>query len=171
MPDTFVKIATVTVGSGGAATIDFSSIPSTYTDLCLFTSLRSTSGGTADAYYSYASFNGVSTNRTFRKLQGDGSGVSSNNGTNPVIGVNGGTGGTASTFTNGATYIPNYTSSNYKSYSSDTVSERNSTTANSLDLTAGLWSSTSAINQITVTTDTGNLAEYSTATLYGISKS
>jgi hypothetical protein len=29
---TFEKIATVDVGSGGAASIDFSSIPSTYTD-------------------------------------------------------------------------------------------------------------------------------------------
>ena len=33
MANTYVAIATVTVGSGGAASIDFTSIPATYTDL------------------------------------------------------------------------------------------------------------------------------------------
>ena len=49
MADTFVKIATVTVGSGGAATIDFSSIPSTYTDLCIKHSLRNGSINVSNA--------------------------------------------------------------------------------------------------------------------------
>jgi hypothetical protein len=34
-------IATTTVGSGGAASIDFTGIPQTYTDLFLVSSLRS----------------------------------------------------------------------------------------------------------------------------------
>ena len=40
MAVTFTQIASVTVGSGGAASIDFTSIPSTYTDLCIKTSIK-----------------------------------------------------------------------------------------------------------------------------------
>ena len=56
MPDTFIKIASVTVGSGGASSIDFTSIPSTYTDLVVVHSLR----GTNAAVYQQAriQFNG-----------------------------------------------------------------------------------------------------------------
>ena len=35
MANTYVLISSSTVGSGGAASIDFSSIPATYTDLVL----------------------------------------------------------------------------------------------------------------------------------------
>jgi hypothetical protein len=40
MATTFIKIASVTVGSGGAASMDFTSIPSTYTDLVIKVSTR-----------------------------------------------------------------------------------------------------------------------------------
>ena len=42
MPVTYKPIATVTVGAGGAASIDFTSIPGTYTDLLVLISARST---------------------------------------------------------------------------------------------------------------------------------
>ena len=38
---TFTKIASATVGSGGASSIEFTSIPSTYTDLVIKLSMRS----------------------------------------------------------------------------------------------------------------------------------
>ena len=41
MANTYVKIATVTVGSGGAANMTFSSIVGTYTDLAIKISARS----------------------------------------------------------------------------------------------------------------------------------
>jgi len=41
MATTYEAIATVTVGSGGAATFGFTSIPATYTDLLVVASLRS----------------------------------------------------------------------------------------------------------------------------------
>jgi hypothetical protein len=40
VPTTFKAIATVTVGSGGASTIEFNSIPQTYNDLCILLSVR-----------------------------------------------------------------------------------------------------------------------------------
>jgi hypothetical protein len=58
MATTYEAIATVEVGSGGAANIDFTSIPATYTDLCIKASARfanSTTQGLA------VKFNGAST--------------------------------------------------------------------------------------------------------------
>lgn len=167
MANTFVKIASVTVGSGGAANITFSSIPSTYTDLVVKSSTRQTSTSVA---YATINFNGSSANFTYRSIEGDGSTVGSFNGATGAFGVVNPSGYTANTFANIEFYIPNYTSSNYKSYSSDSVSETNATGAYA-DLIAGLWSNTAAITSIELTPGAGNFAQYSTATLYGIKKS
>ena len=48
MATTYKAIATVTVGSGGAANIEFTSIPATYTDLVIHLSGRTTRNDTAD---------------------------------------------------------------------------------------------------------------------------
>jgi hypothetical protein len=166
MADTFVKIATVTVGSGGAATMAFSSIPSTYTDLVIKYSTRDAdTGGSAV----YVTFNGLSTNRTMRTLVGTGSVANSSNWT--VIYGRGDSGDrTANTFSNGEIYIPNYAGSNNKSVSIDSVEENNATGAYAA-LAAGLWASTDAITSITLTPSVANFVQYTTATLYGISKS
>ncbi len=166
MANTYEAIATVTVGAGGAASIDFTSIPQTYTDLHLLVSMREETSASAVAFIK---FNNTTTNRSERYLQGNGSSASS--GTTTVLQfIVCQPSDTANTFGNASIYIPNYTSSNNKSVSSDSVSENNATGAFSR-LVAGLWSNTSAINQITITTDTGDVAQYSTATLYGIKNS
>jgi hypothetical protein len=77
---------------------------------------------------------------------------------------------TASTFASNDMYIPNYAGSNNKSVSVDGVQENNATAAASR-LVAILWSNTAAITSLTLSPDYGNFAQYSTATLYGISKS
>jgi len=164
MPITNMKaIQTVTVGAGGAASIDFTNIPQTYTDLHLLVSLREESSTSAVAFIK---FNNSTANRSERYIQGNGSSATS--GTTSVLQfIVCQPSDTASTFGNASIYIPNYTSSNFKSVSSDSVSENNATSAFSR-LVAGLWADTSAINQITITTDTGDVAQYSTATLYGV---
>jgi len=166
MANTYVAIATVTVGSGGAASMDFTNIPATYTDLQLLVSIREETSATAVAFIK---FNNTTANRSERYLQGNGSTAVS--GTTAVLQfIACQPSDTANTFGNASIYIPNYAGSNYKSVSSDSVSENNATGAFSR-LVAGLWSNTSAINQITITTDTGDVAQYSTATLYGIKNS
>ena len=57
MADTYVLINSVTVGAGGASTIEFTSIPSTYTDLLLYCSVRdsATSTGVQNLYITYNS--------------------------------------------------------------------------------------------------------------------
>lgn len=168
MPNTFELIASSTVGSGGAASIDFTSIPSTYTDLVIKVSARSSSTGSAIDRYATFQFNSSTTGRTFRRLYGYGSTAGSDNGTFGYAFSMSGTTGTASTFCNAEFYIPNYAGSNNKSMSQDGVSEQNSATINWLDLNANLWSNTAAITSIKFTPDTGNFAEFTTAYLYGV---
>lgn len=162
---TMIKIATVTVGSGGAATIDFSSIPATYTDLKLVMSLR------ADANVTdlRMNFNGLATNQSQRALRGSGSTAESYIWTNLWAQLNAST-YTANAFSNGEIYILNYSGANFKSFSTDDVTETNAAQAFAY-LTAGLWSSTAVINQITLTPYSGNFVEFSSATLYGIKSS
>lgn len=162
MPTTFTLIASSTVGAGGAASIDFTSIPSTYTDLCVKLSVRPDS---ADSIA--IKFNGSTTGYSSKNLEGSGASASSAN--SPASGryINYAVLTTASTFTSGEVYIPNYTSSNYKSAQADAVGEANATTAYA-DLNAILWSNTAAINQVTLYFVSQNLVQYSTAYLYGV---
>ena len=164
---TYELIQSYSVGSGGAANIDFASIPATYTDLLLKVSLRNT--GTN--LWTKLSFNGSNTNWTMRYIQGDGaSDVSGNDPGNTYSIMNTGSSQTASTFASAEIYIPNYAGSNNKSVSIDHITENNATTAYA-NLTAMLWSSSSAINQITLTPGANNFAQHSTAYLYGIKNS
>lgn len=168
---TYKLISSVTVGSGGAANIDFTSIPGTYTDLLLKISARYVQSGSGTLVE--VTFNNSGTSYTNRRLLGTGSAASSNSSGTAYINVLSASEGgwTANTFGNGELYIPNYTSANNKSVSADYVTENNATLALS-GLTAGLWSNSSAINSIKLTGETGSsltFAQYSTAYLYGIS--
>lgn len=161
-----IPISTVTVGSGGAANIEFTGIPQTYTDLQLKVTSRTTASTVQDLRIN---FNGVTTNLTERYLLGNGASVSAGTQSLAQVGVTTSDTNTINTFNNTDIYIPNYTSSNYKSVSADDVSENNGTTAYAM-LTGSLWSNTSPINQITLTLSSGNFKQYSSATLYGIRK-
>ena len=167
MPNTFTLIASTTVGSGGAASIDFTSIPSTYTDLVLKTSTRHNGSSVANAFW--VTFNGSTSNYSTRYLEGSGSGTpGSAANTNRSAGVENGNTSTANTFSNAEIYIPNYAGSTYKSYSSDSVVENNATLGVQWFL-AKLWSDNSAITSITIQPDTAvNYLQYSTAYLYGV---
>ena len=162
------KIADVTVASPQSS-IEFTSIPSGYTDLLVFLSCRGTDTGTG-ANDGRLTFNGSSSGYSSRLLYGIGNAVgsASNSGTYMYwIGGAVAGGHTASTFSNCSIYIPNYTSSNNKSVSSETVNENNGTYG-SQSMTAGRWSNSAAITSITLTLDYNSFATNSTATLYGI---
>jgi len=167
MANTYTLLETVTVGAAGAASVTFNSIPQTgYTDLVIKASSRRGGSG-ADNYI--ITFNGVTTGYTFRELTGNGTAASSSSGSSPAYTglVNGAT-MTASTFSSSEIYIPNYTSSNYKSFTSDAVTENNLTLSYA-QLWANLWSNTAAITSIALAPTTAGFAEYSTFQLYGVS--
>jgi hypothetical protein len=159
-------IATTTVGSGGAASIDFTSIPQTYTDLLLKLSVRSTQANIANTIT--VRFNGSSSNFTARLIEGSGASASSFTDTQGNIGNAQGTSSTASVFSSLDVYIPNYAGSTNKSYSADGATENNAATAYQT-MSAGLWSQTAAITQVGIYIT--NLAQYSSASLYGIKNS
>jgi len=168
MANTFVKIQTVTVGTA-VSTIDFTSIPQTYTDLKLVMSLRSSRATYADDDF-FINLNGLTTNQTSRYIQGSGgsAGSYSNSRFGALIPADGAA--TASVFGNAEMYIPNYTSANNKASSIDAVHETNGATAYQR-IHANLWSATAAITQLTIVCADGNFKQYSSATLYGIKSS
>ena len=166
-------ITSVTVGSGGAASVTLpatGTIPATYTDLQVFVSSRGNSSGVAEANRIHFNGDTTNTNYTAKRLLGSGSAASSDQTATIVPGFfNNRTSSTASTFSNSIVYIPNYRSSNSKSYSIDTVTENNATEAY-MALLAVNWSGTAAITTMTFTPESSALfVEGSTFYLYGIS--
>lgn len=157
-------ISTVTVGAGGASSINFNSIPQTYTDLVLVFHSRE--------YGSDVSFNGVIASGQYvrRYLDGNGATTSTFAGTtdrlNAVFSYYGW--GITETIS-GSMYIPNYTSSTAKTIMSDSVSAYNGTRAMQ-QIYAGSWSGTDPITSIKLDLGGGvvNFNQHTTASLYGI---
>lgn len=165
MANTFELIASSTVGAGGSTQVDFTSIASTWTDLCVKISVRNTNANYGGFYMR---FNSSSSSYTARRIKQEGTTVSSD--TSIEIPFEQST-WTASTFGNAEIYIPNYAGSANKSASIDAVTENNGTD-NRNTLNAWLWSNTAAITSISFGTfDLGfpdKFAQYSTFYLYGV---
>lgn len=167
MPTTYNLISKVTVGSGGAATISFTSIPATYTDFVVKGSIRTNRSDGSDWVSITLSSGGTYTQKT---LVGDGTSVTTNSGVPTGMATNGNT-STSNTFGSFELYLPNYTSGYYKSYSLDSVSETNGTTAYA-QLFTGNGDGTGAVTSITFTPQYGTgFVQYSTVRLYGIKNS
>lgn len=167
MANTYKLIEAKTLASA-AASVEFTSIPSTYTDLLVVVSCRlsrATNGGALNV-----NFNSSGSNLTEKNMWGNG--TSAVSGTDiALVALVPGANTTASTFSNFQLYVPNYASSNNKSWSSDFVSENNAT-AGYDGFVAGLWSQTAAITAIKfVDNGAGNLETNSTFYLYGIKNS
>ena len=165
---TYIKIATVTVPLiTGATSLSFTSIPNTYTDLCLKLSARNS----IDTLNQYISLNSSTTNFSSKIVYGSGSAAGSSTQTDNWAFATEPSSYTANTFGSQEFYFPNYAGSANKSFSSDLVTENNATTVY-MGLAAGLWSNTSAITSITLTSAaTSFYVQYTSATLYGIKKS
>jgi hypothetical protein len=170
MPNTFSLIASSTVGSGGTPNITFSSIPSTYTDLCLLLSVRSSRAGVIEDGLGIQ-INSSTTGYTYRIVIGQGSnGIVNLNTTyeQTWAGAQPAATATASTFGNAQIYIPNYAGSAAKSYSTDSAGETNAGQNPGNTMGAILQSSTAAVSSLLIKVQNGNLVEFSTAYLYGI---
>lgn len=181
MATTMKLIGKQTLGSA-AASVTFSNIPGTYTDLVCIISSRAQNSGTADDLVTMY-FNGSTTGYSARRVYGlGGSGtvgsdtLSNNNGGSsgsriPIGGTVGST-ATANTFGNGFVYIPNYSGSTNKSVSAEGAGENNTSLA-VISAHAGLWSNTAAITSITFTlyySYVDGFASGSSFFLYGITK-
>jgi hypothetical protein len=166
MAFTYSKLVETTLSSS-AATVTLNNIPQNYTDLKIVISSRSSAGGSPWSDIIITP-NGSTTSISTRVLYGTGSAAASGTFTTGIPAVGEGNVGTASTFGNAEIYIPNYTSSNFKSFSADSVSENNATSSLA-QIGAMLWSNTSAISSLTFTDfNSGSFVQHSTFSLYGI---
>jgi len=159
--------SSVLVGSGGAATVSFTSIPNTYTDLLVKFSLRCGATGTR-WNNSVVTFNG-SPATVSNWVIGYNNGISASNyASGQLVFINHGD-VDANTFGNGEMYISKYAGSNYKCTSSMLTAEANSADG-AIGMVSGFISSTSVLTSITFTAQSNVYTENSTATLYGILK-
>jgi len=171
MAKTHSAIQTITT-VGGEASITFNNIPQNYTDLKLVVSVRDTNtpGNTDDGLF--IQFNNVTSGYSNKVLYGNGSSALSGSNSygltsKSYVGAICTGSATSNTFGNAEIYIPNYTSSNYKSISSDAVLESNGTQVITA-LNTSLWSNPAAITIINISTNGYTFAANSTFTLYGI---
>tara|TARA_R110001606_G_scaffold102687_1_gene225142 strand:+ start:398 stop:910 length:513 start_codon:yes stop_codon:yes gene_type:complete len=161
-------IQTVTVGAGGAASIEFAGIDQTGVDLALLLSTRQDAFAHNQIIMRFNSDSG--SNYSFVELTGSGSSASSDSASTTSARIKAASPGpseTANTFGSSNVLISNYTSSSAKSISSDSVTENNATAAYQ-SMTANTWTGTTAITTITLTGDGANFVEHSTASLFKI---
>jgi hypothetical protein len=117
MAKAFELVQTVTVGSGGSSSIDFKSIPGTYTDLLVAYSLRCTlTGGPfyfGDCAVRLNDDTGSNYNRFVSRAREGSSATFGSTGTFIALYEATAADASANTFGIGQLYIANYTSSKY----------------------------------------------------------
>ena len=159
--------------SSSAASVTFSSIPATYTDLVVRLSIRTDLANFYDADRIYFNGSAATTNYSYTWLRGLGSGTpSSGSQTSGDAGTglhSEGNTATSNTFSSGEVYISNYSTSASKPFSFFNLGENNSTSAR-MGVAANLFSSSAAISSITFYPLEGtNYLSTSSFYLYGIS--
>ena len=176
----YESISTVTVGSGGSASVTFSSIPATYTHLQV-RGIVQTSRGTYSVDNMITRFNSdTASNYAWHYISGGYT-------TTPIVETGGGGSATfmynlyVSTSVPGTTFasvvmdILDYANTNkFKTVRTLNGFDVNGTAGTgsyggTVNLMSGLWRSTSAITSITLEPEVGpNFAQYSQFALYGI---
>jgi hypothetical protein len=172
MPATYTLIASNTLSSS-AASVTFSSIPGTYTDLVLRVTGRTDAAQVNDGLA--IRFNGGTSGYSRTAVTGNGSAAASSRNSSqayaiPYDEINGNN-ATSSSFGSQELYIPSYTSSNSKPFSSVGAGETNAATAY-MGADALLSNLTSAITSISIIPSNGsNFLSGSSFFLYGIKNS
>lgn len=166
----YESIATTTVGSGGTATITFSSIPATYTHLQIRGIGRSTTANTGvdNVYVTVNSDSGA--NYARHQIFGNGttataSAASSTN--QAVLGDIARNNNTSGMFGAFVIDILDYANTNkYTTFRALSGSDLNG--SGEIRFRSSLWMNTNAISTITLLSENNNFAEYSSVALYGI---
>jgi hypothetical protein len=168
MANTYTLISSNTLSSS-AASVTFSSIPGTYTDLVLKISGKVASGGASENIL--LEYNGsAGTDYSATYLQGTGSATFSgrNSSTSSIRLYNA---ISSLEWNNAEIYIPSYLASQNKPVSAFTVTEQNLATDCYIVADAGLWRSTNAITSIKISSAGANFVSGSSFYLYGIKNS
>lgn len=161
MPSTYDKIDSRTLASA-TGTIDFTSIPQTYTDLFLITNHFYTATDQIQLRVGNGSID-TGTNYSSTSIQGSGTSATSGRQTSSsfIYGIFGTSGN------DGNNYLANFMNySNTTTYK--TIISRGNSLGDSTNAVVGLWRNTAAINSIRIYLPTTTFKVGSTFTLYGI---
>jgi len=169
--NSFESISTVTVGSGGASSISFSSIPSTYKHLQIrILSRDSTGGGTGHNTCQIRMNSDTGSNYNHHVFYGDGSVAGAyawGTGTGGYAYETSQSGNASNIFSPSIVDILDYANTNKnKTWRSLAGLELNNTSGN-FSMISGVWLNTSAINRIDFVLPQP-VAQYSQFALYGI---
>ena len=165
----YESIATVSVGSGGASNIEFTSIPSTYKHLQIRALYRTArTGQTLDAVGLYFNSDLTASNYRNHYLQADGGSATAGGDQSTFLGYNIATNGTASAFDGSVIDILDYTSTS----KNKVVRHLTGFDANGsgyLYFGSIFWNNTAAISSIKLTSTYGTgFVQYTDFALYGI---
>ena len=159
----YESIATATVGSGGAASINFTGIPSTYQHLPIRAIGYGASAGGRQILFQLNGDTG--SNYNSHHLYGDGSGL--------VSGAKGTSSNGWVTYWDSANWgscvmdILDYSNAN-KNKTTRTIGGHDLNGSGFILLRSGLWMNTSAVTSVQIFPDSGNFGQHSSFALYGI---
>lgn len=166
MASTYEPIATTTLGSN-AASVTFSSISGSYTDLVLVSFARSTIAGTGNNLYCRLNSDS-GTNYSATEIAGDGSSAYSDRQTSSnysFIGFTSGAGAASDVFGPSISNFQNYSNTT----TNKTIISRGNAEGQGAHAIVSMWRSTAAITQIVIyPAGVNNFVTGSTFTLYGI---
>ena len=155
--------------ASNAATVVFTAIPQTYTDLVLVVSTRTDGAYTADSLY--VTMNSSTSNFSWENLYGRGTGtvISQNNTNNELANAINGASSTSTTFSNVEIYIPNYRNTAHNKSISTIGSVENNAAVGDNYVQTVLWNDTSSITSMTLAPIPGSaFVTHSTFYLYGV---
>lgn len=164
----FEAIASTTVGAGGASSIEFTSIPGTYQHLQIRGLVRNTGTSQRSVFVQFNSDTG--SNYAYHLLYGNGSAAGAENGVSQT-----GAQAISQVFSSATSNIFSAFVMDILDYSSTsknttirTFGSRDENGAGLASIYSGLWNSTSAVTSVKLYPLADNLAQYSTAALFGI---
>ena len=155
----------VQVGSGGAADVTFTSIPSTYTHLQIRGIINKSTAGDVAMRMSFNSDTG--NNYTYHFLDGNGSSAIAGGSGNDLFDVFYPISTTSSIFSGAIIDILDYANTN-KYKTSRVLAGTDLNGSGRFGLKSGLWMNTNAITSIKLNPSSGNFSQYSSFALYGI---
>ena len=157
-------LATVTVPSGGSASVTFSGIPNTYKHLQIRSIVRGTYA--ASLVSMTGTVNGSAYTR-MHSLYGDGSGTGAYTSTSTVFNDIVSASATSGIFSVLIMDILDYANtSKVKTFRNFLANDRNG--AGQIEFQSHLWNDTSAVTSLSFSPGAGNFAEYSQFALYGV---
>ena len=169
--NSYESISTVTVGAGGASSVVFSSIPSTFKHLQIRYIARGTASTSSnlDLEMYFNTDTTQSANYRQHRLIGTGAAVSSDTYSGYITpGRIATTGALTNNFAVSVCDILDYTNTNKNKVIRALSGLDNNDTTGLIFFDSGVWLNTAAISTITLTQSTYNISQYSQFALYGI---